>query len=160
DSVGMPAPLPQYAQVCNVTWIHTDYSKENGSVAIVPGSHRFGRHPFPHEEDFLKEDAPFRPIAIEAAAGSIVFWHGNTWHGAWPRTEPGVRINTLMYFNRSYVKQMQDLRLKVTDEMLERNPPEFAELVGCKHPYPLANDQLNPGEQVEWFRRSGRSQWS
>lgn len=160
DAVGMPPPLPQYAQVANVTWISTDYTRANGAVAIVPGSHRFGRHPYPHEENFLAEDAPFKPIAVEAPAGSIICWHGNTWHGAWPRDNRGIRVNTIMYFCRSYVRPMQDLARRVSDEALQRNPPEFADLLGREHPYPLVGNKMSGPDSVLRFLRSGMTPWA
>ena len=58
DQAATPPPLPQYLQLVNITWALTDYTRANGAVAIVPGSHRFGRMPLPYEENFLANDAP------------------------------------------------------------------------------------------------------
>ena len=55
DQHGTPPPLPPYAQVANVTWALTNYTKENGPVAIVPKSHLKARYPLPEEMNFLKE---------------------------------------------------------------------------------------------------------
>ena len=85
DQHGTPPPLPPYAQVCNVTWTLTDYKVGNGVVAIVPKSHLKGRYPRREEGNFLREDAPVKPIPIEAPAGSLIIWHGATWHGSYPR---------------------------------------------------------------------------
>ncbi len=49
DSFMMPDPLPAMPHICNLTWIMTDYSLENGSIAFVPGSHRYQRRPLANE---------------------------------------------------------------------------------------------------------------
>jgi hypothetical protein len=123
DNVMIPAPFPPYAQVCNVTWALTDYSAGSGQLQYVPGSHRLGRHPAPGEgHDQL--------VAVEAEAGSIIFWHGNTWHAAAARTDPGLRINLIVAMMRPYLRPQEMYKENVTPEILARNPPRFATLVG------------------------------
>ena len=41
----LPAPLPPQALVCNMTYVLTDFNRENGSTAFVPGSHKWCRNP-------------------------------------------------------------------------------------------------------------------
>lgn len=54
DQHGTPPPLPPYAQVANVTWAMTEYTRDNGPVAIVPGSHRKSRYPSLEEGNFAR----------------------------------------------------------------------------------------------------------
>ncbi len=68
-----------------------DYTKENGAFCIVPGSHKLCRHPKPGEG---VEDA----IPVEAPAGSAIVFHGNVWHGAFPRLTPGIRLSVNTYY--------------------------------------------------------------
>ena len=137
DQHGTPPPLPPYAQVANVTWVHTPYTKENGPVAIVPKSHLKSRYPSVEEGNFLRPDAPVKAIPVEAAAGSLIVWHGATWHGAYPRHAPGLRLNLIIVFTRVYMKTMRDFRNTVPQEVLDRHPPEFARLIGANSLYPL-----------------------
>jgi ectoine hydroxylase-related dioxygenase (phytanoyl-CoA dioxygenase family) len=123
DNVMIPAPFPPYAQVGNVTWALTDYGDGAGSLQYVPGSHRFGRHPGPGEgHDAL--------VSVEAQAGSIIFWHGSTWHAATARRDPGLRINLIVAMMRPYLRPQEVYRENVTAEMLAKHPPRFATLVG------------------------------
>jgi len=161
DQHGTPPPMPTYAQVCNVTWTLTDYTAENGPVAIVPGSHRFGRVPQPYEKDFLAEDAPVKAIPVEAPAGSLIVWHGATWHASFPRKNPGLRLNVIMVFCRQYMKPINDFQRDTPQEMLDRNPPEFAHLVGATHPYPVRDDPAKwDKDALGRFLRTGQNPWA
>jgi ectoine hydroxylase-related dioxygenase (phytanoyl-CoA dioxygenase family) len=161
DQVGTPPPLPNYAQMVNITWALTDYTKENGATSLVPCSHRFGRMPLAYEADFL--DNPTVPaIPAEAKAGSLIIWHGATWHGAYPRTNPGVRANLWMVFTRSYMRPIRDFRSEVTPEMLARNPPEFANLMGMHCIYPQNPKLMKEGGLKGLMQavNAGEGQWS
>jgi hypothetical protein len=122
DQTGGPSPFPAYAQVANATWALTDYTMENGPICFVPGSHKLCRAPNRHEATDLKLFVP-----VEMEAGSIVIWHGNTWHGALRKSAPGLRISLLQFFGRWYSSLSN--ALPITDEMIDRNPPRFGRLV-------------------------------
>jgi ectoine hydroxylase-related dioxygenase (phytanoyl-CoA dioxygenase family) len=66
-------------------------------------------------------------------AGSVVVCAGNTWHGAYERKAPGLRINAAVAYCRSYIQTQELIRQGVTDEMLERNPPRFSDLMGVNN---------------------------
>ncbi len=123
DNVYIPAPFPVHAQVCNATWLLSDYTKENGALCFVPGSHQYARHPNPGEGHDER-------VAVEAPAGSLAFWHGHTWHGAFARKDPGIRMNLINAFMRMYMRPQEPYRENVTAEQLACNPPRFATLLG------------------------------
>jgi hypothetical protein len=130
DNVGMPAPVPSYAQVANATWALTDYTPENGATRFVPGSHKSARHPNTAEALNMSS-----AVTVTASAGSIILWAGGTWHGAAPRTNPGARLSLIMLFCRWYLMPQLLLRQLVPAEALARNPPRFATLMGKRSPY-------------------------
>lgn len=123
DMVAFPEPFPTIAQFCNLTWLLSDYTKEDGALAFVPGSHRLCRQPHPGE-------AVETAVPVEAPMGSLVIWHGNTWHGSYPRTRPGLRTGIAFGLAREYFHPHEPVRRDVTDEMVERNGPRFAQLAG------------------------------
>ena len=125
DNISIPSPFPPYSQVCNTTWLLTDYSKENGALCFVPGSHRLHRHPTPTERLNFELAVP-----VEAPRGSMVVWGGNQWHGAFPRTAPGLRVGMIFAFHRSYIRPFEPYKEKAPKEILDRNPPRFAKLMG------------------------------
>jgi hypothetical protein len=51
----------------------------------------------------------------------MILYHGNTWHGAYRRETPGVRLNLSVAMCRNHI---------VTQEMLARNNERFAYICG------------------------------
>jgi Phytanoyl-CoA dioxygenase (PhyH) len=126
DAVGMPSPLPSVPVVANATWVLTDYSREKGATCFVDGSHHRCRPPTPAEAVDL---SLFKPV--DASAGSILVWGANTWHGAVPRSAPGLRVGLLCFYSRWYMyKGEADPSQRITPEMLARNGTRFRRLSG------------------------------
>jgi ectoine hydroxylase-related dioxygenase (phytanoyl-CoA dioxygenase family) len=123
DNALVHTPFPPNQLVCNVTYALTDYTHENGALCFVPGSHKFYRHP-------TFDEGLDQRVAVECPAGSLIFWGGNTWHGAFARTAPGLRVNLLMAFLRPYMRPQEAYREDVTQEILARNPPIFSRFMG------------------------------
>ena len=111
------------AHGCNSVFLLTDYTRENGGIAFVPGSHRYCRPPAFGEG---LENA----IPVEAPAGSVVLWHANLWHGGVQRTAPGLRLNLTGFFTRRYIVPQENYRDNITQEILDRNSKRLAVLVG------------------------------
>jgi hypothetical protein len=159
DQAGTPPPLPAYQQVINITWALTDYTRPNGCVAIVPGSHRFGHMPMPYEENFLSNEGPVKAIPVECEPGSLIIWGGTTWHGSYPRTADGLRVNLIQVFCRPYMKTVRDFRGEIPEEVVRRNGPEFAQLIGLNSLYPIDKDKPFDMKARDRFLASGLNQW-
>ena len=130
DSVGVPPPLPPYAQVCNLSWILTDYTEETGTFAIVPGSHRYCRHPSRIEQPkSLGGPNEDMCIPISARPGSIFAFSGNAWHGAYPKRDDGLRVHIAYAFARSYVDPAEDFA-DLPDQLVDAYGPDMAQLLG------------------------------
>jgi ectoine hydroxylase-related dioxygenase (phytanoyl-CoA dioxygenase family) len=122
DTVVAPDPLPHYATYCNTTWLLSDYTLAGGCLCFVPGSHRQLRRPLPGE-------GADRVVAVEAPRGSLVVWGSNLWHGAFPRTIPGLRTNVAFQFVRSHVAPLEDIDDITTPEFLAGRSEEFRRLM-------------------------------
>ena len=147
DQAFHPAPLPL---VCNINILLSDYSRENGALCFVPGSHRLQRNPLPEENFYLGGlDRPGAEAAVtageplevrdppglhvvEAPAGSLAVWPGNTWHGALHRTAPGLRFSLILYFCNKWLRPQEAYRECLSQEILERNDEQFARMVGSE----------------------------
>jgi ectoine hydroxylase-related dioxygenase (phytanoyl-CoA dioxygenase family) len=153
DVLMIPPPFSSYATGANATWAATDYSKENGSTCFWPGSHRFCRQPTPEEREDTSSLVP-----IETPAGSLIVWHTNTWHGAFPRTAPGLRVNLIMFFCRPFMLQQEPYRDGLPREVVDRNGPRFARLIGKELPFPFGVEgpdrdklaRLNAATRTQW----------
>ena len=147
DQAFHPAPLPL---VCNVNYLLTDYTRENGAICFVPGSHRLQRNPLPEENFYLGgldragaeaalaageplkvRDAPGLHV-VEAPAGSLAVWPGNTWHGALARSAPGLRFSLILYFCNKWLRPQEAYREYLPQDILDRNDEQFARMVGSE----------------------------
>jgi hypothetical protein len=154
---GMPATaLSPVSHVANCNYALTDYTQEAGALAIVPGSHRYFRQPTRHEFRLDGEHANPDAISVEVPAGSAVIWHGNSWHGSFPRKIPGLRINLALYFCRQHIQPQEAYRANVPPEALERHAddPRVGVLLGVNTWYGWGDEgpRLSPEGQ-----RAGRS---
>ena len=130
DSPASPEGVLQatHDAVCNGTLVLTEYTRDDGAIAIVPGSHRLFRQPRAGE-------GVKRAVPVEAAVGSLIFWHGNTWHGAFPKTTDGLRLNLTSYICNRHMKTQERYQDAVPAEMLARHGKRFARLLGADDPY-------------------------
>ena len=130
DSPASPEGLlpTTHDAVCNGTLVLTEYTRDDGAIAMVPGSHRLSRQPKPGEG---VEDA----VPVEAPLGSLIFWHGNTWHGAVEKKTDGLRLNLTTYFCNRALKTQESYQGSVPAEMLARHGARFARLLGADDPY-------------------------
>ena len=154
---GAPQPYSPTAFVGNINYALSPYTRENGALIMVPGSHRLCRQPTAGENFSVEgmstgealekasagelDDTPWRdppgavPMLIDP--GDAVVFHGNTWHGGLRRDTQGLRINLAAFFCRQFV-QTQELRGDPTCKaMMARhgNDARFQVLLGGKQPY-------------------------
>ncbi len=134
---GMPAPFPAYAQVANINYALTPYSRAAGALAMVPGSHHLARHPTPLEAQLHGDKANKQAISMDIDPGDAVIWHGNTWHGSFRRETPGIRMNLAVYFSRQYIAPQEHHPEADRDQLVAQyaSHPRLARILGGKQPY-------------------------
>jgi hypothetical protein len=139
DQSALPLPWGRTALTANTNWCLTDYSTEGGALAYVPGSHRRGTRPtFPHA---VKEAIP-----VVAPKGSLIVFHGATWHGAFPRKTAGMRISVANYYRHLMVTSQEDIQGSFPRELADDcdDPELFRELAGFSDAFPYQE----PGQPV------------
>jgi ectoine hydroxylase-related dioxygenase (phytanoyl-CoA dioxygenase family) len=153
---GVPGPFSPYAHVANCNYALTDYTEANGALAMIPGSHRHYHQPGRDQIGLDGEARNPDAVAIEVPAGSAVIWHGNTWHGSFPRKAPGLRLNLSMYFCRQYMQPQENYKDHVPAELIARHGADsrLLELLGANtvHGWRDEGPQFTPRSQ-----RAGRS---
>ena len=132
---GVPAPFSAYSHVANCNYALTDYTEASGCLAIVPGSHRLHRQPTSWEIHLAGNERNPHAVPVEVPAGTAIVWHGNTWHGSFPRKMPGLRINLAAYYCRQYMAPQELYGRKAPDEILDRHGRDsrMAQLLGLNH---------------------------
>ncbi|MGH6629128.1 MAG: phytanoyl-CoA dioxygenase family protein, partial [Burkholderiales bacterium] len=149
DSLMVPDPLPEYLHLANFTMTLTDYTLAGGCIGIVPGSHRYRRHPTAHEATDYSAMQP-----IECPAGTLIVIPGNTWHGAFPKSTDGLRVTLVQAFSRMYLAP--SVSHDIDPHILERNPEAFRRLLGAH----LWTGYDERGLDLEKFAPSYRTQRS
>lgn len=143
---------PVYAdqpQTANINLLLNDYEAGSGTIAFLPGSHLFRRQPTPGEMRELADEM----VPVIAPAGSAVIWPANTWHMAFPRTDPGLRLTLLYDFCRGHLQTQSPFRADVTPEILARNPPRFAQLMHAHGVFPFREEDISPERRALSGRR-------
>ncbi len=103
DQLAVPLPWGRNALTANTNWCLTDYTHEGGALAYVPGSHRRMTPPtFP--------DAVQRAVPCEVPKGTMLVFHGATWHGAFPKTTSGMRLSIANYYRHLMVLPQEEFR--------------------------------------------------
>jgi len=137
DQGANPLPWGRVALTANATWCLTDYTKEDGALAYVPGSHRSGGHP-------VQPQAAKDAVAAEAPRGSCIIFPGSTWHGAFPKQTPGLRLNAVTYYRHAAVLPQENVPVTMRDEPWQdcAHPEVMRELLGLDDFFPYMEQNI------------------
>ena len=124
DNNWLPAPFPAHNMLLTCCWACDDYTRDNGSTLIVPGSQNLKRHPTDEE---MAEVAG--AIPIECPPGSVPMWDGNIWHSNYPRTTDGERVVCHITYTRLMMRPVEDYSAHA-DRLIQEHGVEMAQLLG------------------------------
>ena len=124
---------PEQVNNCNMHFMLTDYTKDDGAISFVPGSHKWRRQVTPSDAKYWAD----RAVAVEAPAGSMVIWGNHAWHGSYPKKTPGLRMTLQCEYMRRRLQTEEAYRQTVTQEALDRNPVRFAGLMDVYSLFPF-----------------------
>jgi hypothetical protein len=123
DSAGNFRQVPDVPWMINTIWMLTDFTVENGATGVVPLSHRSRLKRPPEDLD----PSLIRPIT--GGAGSVMLWHGGTFHIARANTSTQVRVGlNIAYYPRWFNNWVEGGHQPVWPETYERMPPEMKQL--------------------------------
>lgn len=125
-----PQPHPSMNNYATVNIFLTDVTQESGCLAFVPGSHKRLRQPTAAESVLAGNDANPEAVPLVAPAGSAVIWPSHTWHGSWESHTPSLRVTLAVLYCRPHLQPYELYRETVPEDVLERNSPRFATLMG------------------------------
>jgi ectoine hydroxylase-related dioxygenase (phytanoyl-CoA dioxygenase family) len=127
----VPEPLPPWIIKANSVWLLDEFTENNGSTEVIPGSHLRTRKPRPEQI----EDAE-GIIKVIAPAGSVVYMHGALWHRSGANNSHAERIVLLGSFAASYAREIaseEDTVRCLPPEVLNQMGDEVKKLIGYYH---------------------------
>jgi ectoine hydroxylase-related dioxygenase (phytanoyl-CoA dioxygenase family) len=104
--------------VCNSLWMLDDFTPENGTLRVIPGSHRWRRLP----QDTLTDPFASHPgeVLVTGKAGTVVIVNAHLWHGGTANRSGASRTALHAFFCRrdkpqqQYQKRLLDPKLQMT----------------------------------------------
>lgn len=130
DDQVQPLAKPHVATVCNSMWALTDFTADNGATRVVPGSHRWD-NPDYFSGEARHDGREVESIAAEMPRGSVLVWHGSTWHGGGANvTDDEVRIGIAMNYCAGFIRQQENQQLGIPPEIMATFSPELRQLCG------------------------------
>ena len=74
---------------------------------------------------------------MECPKGSLIAFHGQLWHGAYPKKTPGLRVTISNYFRHSAIQPQDDIPNHFPRELADDcdDPETFKQLAGFGLPY-------------------------
>ena len=104
--------------VANSLWLLDDFTEENGSTRLVPGSHIWGKPPAEEMDD----PAATHPdeVRVIAPAGTVVVFNSHTWHGGSLNRSDDLRRVMHMAFVRRHLPQQTDQKKHLRPETSAR----------------------------------------
>ena len=132
--------------VCNTVWMLDDFSRENGAIRAVPGSHRFGRLP----QDSLPDPRATHPneVLVMGRAGDVVVMNAHVWHGGLANRTPRPRLALHAFYCRADKPQQQYQKRLLRPETQARLPADARALLAL-------DDEENDRLSAEGSGRSG-----
>ncbi len=125
DDQVQPLAKPHVATVCNSMWALTDFTEANGATRVVAGSHTW------QNPDYFAGDAGVDTIAAEMPKGSVLVWHGSTWHGGGANlTADEVRIGVAMNYCAGFIRQQENQQLGIPADVMATFSPQLRQLCG------------------------------
>jgi ectoine hydroxylase-related dioxygenase (phytanoyl-CoA dioxygenase family) len=149
---------PIVEKVSNTAWIpFTDATRESGSLAFLPGSHRVGLTRFvniwfgePHDILADPEVADIEPVYIEVPSGSVSFHHSLTVHFADANsTDRDRAVHTIIYFADGSTRGYPHPHFAVDRAGIEVGRPIVSDVTPIAWPRPDGDLPLPPASWTD-----------
>jgi ectoine hydroxylase-related dioxygenase (phytanoyl-CoA dioxygenase family) len=124
--------------VCNTLWMLDDFTPENGSLRVVPGSHRWRK--LPQKE--LPDPRSRHPqeVLVTGEAGTVVVVNAHMWHGGTANRTDGHRRAVHGFYCRNDKPQQQYQKVLIPEAVQDRFGPSLRRILALDDPL---NDELS-----------------
>lgn len=124
--------------VCNTVWMLDDFTRENGALRIVPGSHGWRRLPQYDLAD-LKATHPEEKL-VTGTAGTVVVMNAHCWHGGTANRTALPRRALHGFYCRADKPQQQYQKRLIPDDVQAGFTPALRRLLALDDP---ENDRIS-----------------
>ena len=118
-------------------WAYTDFTEENGSTLVAPGSHRWSHERRPQDDELVQAVMP---------KGSLLLYTSSVWHGSEANRSDSVRTGMGLHYSLGWLRQEENQVLSSPPEIAQHFPERLQRLIGydCGGPYLGFVEQGNP----------------
>jgi hypothetical protein len=116
-----PLTRPHPPVVVNSMWALCDFTADNGSTRLVPGSHRW-----PDDRRPVEDEA----VSVTMPAGSVLIYLGGLWHGGGANTTDRPRPGLLLEYVVSWLRAQETQLVAVPPDVVRDLPQRLQELLG------------------------------
>jgi ectoine hydroxylase-related dioxygenase (phytanoyl-CoA dioxygenase family) len=107
-------------------WMLTDFTRQNGTTEVVPGTHLSGAYP---EKENQQRYGIVQP---EARAGTLLVFDGRLWHGNGQNTGGPDRIGILSTFCAPQFRQQENMTLALNKSLWPQIPEKLKARLGYR----------------------------
>lgn len=133
----------------NSIWMLDEFRLDNGTVRLVPGSHRLGRRP----QDALDDPAAPHPdeIRVTGAAGDVLVFNAHAWHAGTANLSDAPRLALNCFYCRRDQPQQVWQKNWIAPGLQARIQGELRRVLALDDP---DNDRLseNPAERSGFMK--------
>lgn len=116
-------PQPRPNLIVASMWAISDFRADNGATLLVPGSHTWPKE---------RQAKPSEIIAAEMPAGSVLYWLGETLHGAGANTSQDWRYGVILTYSCGWLRQEENQYLDVPPDVARGLPQALRDMIGYK----------------------------
>jgi len=129
--------------VCNTVWLLDDFTRDNGALRLVPGSHRLHKLP----QEVLADPNAVHPdeILVTGSAGDVIVMNAHMWHGGTANATARERRALHAFYCRSDKPQQQYQKALLSPATVAGLTPVQRRILALDDPL---NDQVSTGEVV------------
>lgn len=100
-----PLPRPRPALSVATIWAISDFTVDNGSTVVIPGSHRWDDHRTPTDADDI--------VSVAMPAGSVVVFLGTLWHGGGANRTGDSRLAVTAQYCQPWLRPQEAFTMSV-----------------------------------------------
>ncbi|MDP9962879.1 ectoine hydroxylase-related dioxygenase (phytanoyl-CoA dioxygenase family) [Variovorax paradoxus] len=121
DDGAYPIPRPRKALGAATIWAIDDFTAQNGSTVVVPGSHTWDDHRTPIDGE---------PIPCVMSAGSVVVFLGTLWHGGGRNFSQESRLAVTCQYCEPWLRQQENFMSEVPLSIANTLSEDLLRMIG------------------------------